>query len=195
MKSMSLLSLILSVLLIAGCTSTTLPESPKPAPKPLSGNTSFTVSSAAFEDGATIPPKFAGKIYPGGQNISVPLVWDNPPTGAQSLAIIMFDRQANNFVHWLLVDIPPTTSGLREGVSGTDKMPSGARELANDFGKPGYGGPTPPAGTGEHEYQITVYALSTPSLEIDGQVQFGRFSAAIEGKAMGSASLVGTLSR
>ena len=44
--------------------------------------------------------------------------------------------------------------------------PSGAQEGNTDFGKPGYGGPCPPAGPGAHHYVITAFALKVERIDV-----------------------------
>ena len=61
------------------------------------------------------------------------------------------------WVHWVLYDLPPQTTGLAEGAS--SKPPQGARDGLNDWKKPGYGGPCPPIG--RHRYFFKLYALDT----------------------------------
>jgi Raf kinase inhibitor-like YbhB/YbcL family protein len=60
------------------------------------------------------------------------------------------------FTHWALADIGPTTRELAAG-----QLPSGAVAGRNSFGKVGYGGPCPPAGS-PHHYVIELLALARP---------------------------------
>jgi len=53
------------------------------------------------------------------------------------------------------------------GDPATSLAPAGAIQSRTDFGKPGYGGPCPPAGDKPHRYQITVYALKVDKLPLD----------------------------
>jgi Raf kinase inhibitor-like YbhB/YbcL family protein len=71
----------------------------------------------------------------------------------------MVDLDAKGFVHWVAYGIPAQTAGVGDG-----RLPSGAKDGANDFGGTGYGGPCPPEGDGPHRYEFTVYALRTPVL-------------------------------
>ena len=120
------------------------------------------ITSSAFPDGGKIPLPY---VMPGagGQNISVPLSWSGVPAGTQSFALAMVDPHpvANNWVHWLVIDLPKDSTSIPEGASG-HKMPQGAQELKNSFGETGYGGPQPPRGSGDHPYVFTLYALSAP---------------------------------
>ena len=128
----------------------------------------------------------------GGSNVSVPLTWSEPPQGTQSFALTMLDPHpvANNWIHWMVIDIPAETRKLEEGASGK-QMPEGTRELTNSFGNIGYGGPQPPSGTGEHPYVCTLYALNTDSLDLDRSVSLAEFEEAIQGKVLDKAEHTG----
>lgn len=91
---------------------------------------------------------------------SPPLSWSSGPAGTVGYAITMIDPDANDFVHWAVVGIPPGVTSLPAGASGGPQLPAGAIELPNDFGKKGYGGPCPPPGA-PHHYVITVTALGS----------------------------------
>lgn len=96
----------------------------------------------------------------GGGDVSPALSWSGVPSNAQSLAITMFDPDAGGggWWHWVVVDIPAKTTYLAQG-AGSGKFPDGARHLENSNGDANYHGPCPPAGTGVHHYQITLWAL------------------------------------
>jgi Raf kinase inhibitor-like YbhB/YbcL family protein len=76
------------------------------------------------------------------------------PAGTDNLAILVTDLSANGFVHWAMVGLDPTLTGVPEGLADTVAV-----QGTNGFGKKGWGGPCPPAGSGEHEYLIQVYSL------------------------------------
>jgi Raf kinase inhibitor-like YbhB/YbcL family protein len=153
------------------------------------------ITSSAFADGGKIPVAY---VMPGagGQNVSVPLTWSGAPAGTQSFALSMVDPHpvANNWVHWLVVDLPEESNGIPEGASGR-KMPPGAQELNNSFGSAGYGGPQPPRGSGDHPYVFTLYALSAPRVEIGKGAGLAAFKQALEGKVLATATLTGYFGR
>lgn len=123
----------------------------------------------ALMSGKYFPTKCARREVKGGQNVSPPLVWTDIPRGVTSFAIAMVDRHpnANDWVHWLVANIPPATREIRERASRVrDEMPPGALEFRNSFGDIGYGGPQPPRGSGAHVYEITLYALSIEAIEL-----------------------------
>jgi len=151
--------------------------------------TEFTVTSPGFEDGANIPIKYAHTDVSGGENTSIPLAWDNLPDGTKSVAVAMIDKSANNFQHWLVLNIPPETTTISEGASGKS-MPTDATEFNNTFGQAGYGGPAPPPGEA-HDYEITIYALSIPSMSMTENAGLNEFLSFVEGKILGKAVIVG----
>jgi Raf kinase inhibitor-like YbhB/YbcL family protein len=142
----------------------------------------FTVTSAAFADGADIPKLHACE----GADVAPPLALREPPENARSFAIIMDDPDAprGTFTHWLVFDIP----------SGGEFDPGRGKTLRSDFGRGGYGGPCPPPGHGPHRYRFTVYAVDVPSLTLHG---IGRadLEKALEGHTIATARLSGRYER
>ena len=153
------------------------------------------LTSSAFTDGDKIPQQY---VMPGagGKNLSLPLTWSGAPAGTQSFALSMVDPHpvARNWVHWLVINLPADTSGLGEGISGKN-MPSGAAELHNSWGKPGYGGPQPPPGTGDHPYVVTIYALNSAKLDLKPAANLTGFQKALEGKVLDTAKITGYYGR
>jgi Raf kinase inhibitor-like YbhB/YbcL family protein len=119
---------------------------------------SFQISANAFSPGESIPQKFTCD----GTNVSPQLNWTDPPTTAQSFALIMDDPDApvGTWVHWVLYNLPPDTRELTENTANREQLPDGAHQGRNDFNKTGYGGPCPPAGK-PHRYFFKLYALDT----------------------------------
>lgn len=117
------------------------------------------LSSSAFAHNADIP----GLHTCEGRDQSPPLTWSGVPPGTQSLALIVDDPDAPDpaapkmtWVHWVLYNLPPDTTGLPAGVSHTS-LPPGTCEGLNDWQREGYGGPCPPIG--RHRYVHKLYAL------------------------------------
>ena len=151
----------------------------------------LTLSSSAFADHGEIP-----KVHTcDGADTPPPLEWRGVPDGARSLALIVDDPDApdpkapkQTYVHWVLYDIPPTTTTLGPD----DRLPAGAREGVNDWKRPGYGGPCPPIG--RHRYFFKLYALDTKL----GDLSTPRKDAlekAMRGHVLEQAELVGTYER
>jgi len=145
------------------------------------GGVAMEISSSAFKNKGKIPVQY---VMPGagGQNLSVPLTWKNVPPGTKSFALSVIDPHtvAQNWVHWLVIDLPSQVTSLEEGASGR-KMPAGAIELKNSFGDIGYGGPQPPRGTGDHPYVVTIYALNLEKLDLGVNISLSQFKKALEG--------------
>ena len=156
----------------------------------------FTLRSKVFEDRKFMPAKYAAGGVAGAENLSPPLEWEDAPSGTQSFALASVDRHpiARNWVHWLIVDIPADVRELAEGVS-RKSIPEGSIELQNTAGMVGYGGPMPPVGSGPHDYEFTIYALGSASLELREKDNFADFERALEGKVLGSAKLTGIFER
>ena len=159
------------------------------------GGDSMEISSSAFKDGEKIPIAYVMRGA-GGKNLSIPLSWENAPPGVKSFALSVVDPHpiAQNWVHWLVINIPAQSISLEEGASGK-KMPAGAVELKNSFGDLGYGGPQPPPGSGKHPYVITLYALSVEKLDLGAGTSLSAFKKALEGKVIQSASITGMYER
>jgi Raf kinase inhibitor-like YbhB/YbcL family protein len=157
----------------------------------------FALSSAAFGDGKAIPTRHATKGVAGGQNVSPPLSWANLPEGTSSLAVACIDRHpiANNWVHWLVINIPASVKVLPEGASRTTMLPTGAKELENTFGTTGWEGPLPPRGSGTHQYEFLLYALTVENLKLPVNTNLASFNKGIEGKVLATAKVVGTYER
>jgi Raf kinase inhibitor-like YbhB/YbcL family protein len=164
------------------------------------GQQQFTLSSTAFRNNEAIPLKYASAEL-GGQDVSPPLQWSNPPAGTRSFVITCIDLDARldarNFVHWVVYDIPASLSGLPENVP---KQPqpqvNGAqvKQGQNDFDGVGYGGPAPPQGE-THRYQFTIYALSVDTLNLPAGATLQQVTQAMQGKILAQATLTGTFRR
>lgn len=159
------------------------------------GGGKMELLSSAFKDQGKIPIQY---VMPGagGKNISIPLQWKSPPKETKSFALSIVDPHpvAQNWVHWLVTNIPKEVTQLEEGAS-RKKMPAGSVELRNSFGDIGYGGPQPPKGTGDHPYVVTIYALNIEKLDLPANTSLSGFKKAIEGKVIESTSVTGKYGR
>ncbi len=96
------------------------------------------------------------------------LEWNNPPEGTKSFAVTFYDKDAptgSGFWHYVLFDIPVTTTKIEEGDLTLAKIPGGSIESMTDAGKPGFFGPCPPPGR-KHTYVYTVHALKVDKLGV-----------------------------
>jgi Raf kinase inhibitor-like YbhB/YbcL family protein len=153
----------------------------------------FSLSSPAFKEGATIP----GKYTCDGADISPSLGWRGAPPGTVTFALIADDPDApaGTWVHWVLYDLPAATTQLAENVEKSDAPASlgGARQGRNDFRRIGYGGPCPPPGPA-HRYFFKLYALDAP-LKLQAGATKRDVETAMPGHVLGTAQLMGTYAR
>ncbi len=151
--------------------------------------------SPAFEDGGRIPLKYVMPAA-GGKNLSPPLTWSEEPKGTKSFALLCVDPHpvAQNWVHWMVINIPADIHHLEEGASG-HAMPPGAKELKNSFGFVGYGGPQPPPGTGDHPYVFTIFALDIEKLDLPEDINLKGFQKAISPHILAKGQLTGYFGR
>lgn len=134
----------------------------------------------SFDAGGDIPERYTKD----GGNTSPQLAWDNVPDGTKSFAIFCHDPDAPlvspgryGFVHWVLYNLPATTSSIEEGASvGTEGV--------NDFGESGYGGPAPPPGHGYHHYFFSILALDA-DLDLKPGLSMWELLEAVEPHAIG----------
>ena len=135
----------------------------------------LTLSSNSFKDGDKLSMDHVMSADYGfgcdGGNKSPHLRWSGAPEGTKSFALTVYDPDAptgSGFWHWVVVDIPPTTTSLPKGAGkpGAPGLPAGALMTRTDWGAPGYGGPCPPKGDKPHRYQFTLFAVDLPKLDV-----------------------------
>lgn len=123
-----------------------------------------------------------------GKDVSPEIKWSSLPNDTKSLALTVIDPDApmGDFVHWLIYDISKEATGIPQG----GPLPKGAKEVRNDFGRTGYGGPCPPSGT--HRYFFALYALDVEHLE---GVNASNFVDLVKKHKIASAEVIGLYSR
>jgi Raf kinase inhibitor-like YbhB/YbcL family protein len=150
------------------------------------------LSSPAFRHGCDIPSLHTFD----GADRSPPLTWHGVPREARSLVLIVDDHQHQGVtsetwgaqrVHWLLYDIPPTTTIILPGT-----VPRGARVGTNDWDQTRWNGPCPLAG--RHRYLFTLYAIDVV-LGKRGALTREELMDAIDGHVVGEAALDGRYER
>ena len=150
------------------------------------------LSSPAFAEGQPIPTKFTCT----GQDVSPALKWEGASAGTKSFALICDDPDAMSvagkvWVHWVVWNIPATTSELPEDVSKSDaKLQQGM----TDFGRSGYGGPCPPPKHGVHHYHFKLYALDA-QLNLPDKATKKQLETAMKAHILAKAELIGTFER
>ena len=148
------------------------------------GGIAMEITSKDFKNNQAIPSIHTCD----GKDISPHLAWSGTPEGTKSFALTCIDPDApmGDFIHWLAYNIPATTSEIPQG----GPVPTGAREVTNDFGKKSYGGPCPPSGT--HRYFFTIYALKVSDL---GEASKSKFLKIVKENQLASAEIIGLYKR
>jgi Raf kinase inhibitor-like YbhB/YbcL family protein len=149
------------------------------------------------------------KMDPALYNISPSVAWSRGPRGTRSYALIMTDLDVPKdlslvnqpgvtitadtprvaFIHWVLVDIPPSITRLRKGEESSGFVPKGNPIGPTDHGvrganvythfypedselagpRGGYDGPCPPHNDAvAHRYVVQIYALDVATLGLSG---------------------------
>jgi hypothetical protein len=152
----------------------------------------FTLTSTAFTHNGAIPVVYTCE----GKDISPPLAWTDVPRNAKSLVLIVDDPDAPDpqapkltWVHWVLYNLPPDTTGLAEGIKPA-QLPKGTGEGLNDWKRTGYGGPCPPIG--RHRYFHKLYAVDTVLAGLPGKPRKSDIEAAMAGHIIAKVELIGT---
>ena len=200
------------------------------------------LSTTAFADMAAIPGECAFAVIDAkthvrlSQNRNPDFAWSDVPGGARSLALICHDPDVPSrgddvnqegrvvptslprvdFFHWVLIDLPPTLTGIArgahsDGVTARGKpgpqAPGGGRHGINDYtgwfasdkdmagDYFGYDGPCPPWNDAiVHRYVFTLYALDVPRVAVDGRFGGGDARAAMRGHVLAEAKVTGRYS-
>ena len=195
--------------------------------------------SNSFAGGQKIPAPYAFGVpdpkqhVAWGSNRNPHLAWSDAPAGTRSFAVLCVDGDvpskgddANregrtiprelprvDFVHWILIDLPPHLTSIAEGEFSSQVTPRGkpgpaaahgARQGLNDYTRYmagnkdmsgdyfGYDGPCPPWNDLlPHRYVFTVYALDIDRLPLEGRFFGDQVQAAMKGHILAQASLTG----
>jgi phosphatidylethanolamine-binding protein (PEBP) family uncharacterized protein len=131
--------------------------------------TPFTFTSAAFQDGGSLPVTYTCDDPAGG--VSPPLAWAGAPEGTVEFALLMTTLALDGTKwNWVLFHIPGGATGLAEGATGV-----GTTGLSSDGPELRYYPPCS-TGPGDKVYTFTLYALSetptfaVPESEVNGQI-------------------------
>jgi Raf kinase inhibitor-like YbhB/YbcL family protein len=149
------------------------------------------LNTAAFRDGGEIPKKFTCD----GGDASPQLIWEDPPAGTKSFALIVDDPDApsGTWVHWVVFNLPAEARTLPESVPRGEQVQGGGSQGRNDFPQIGYGGPCPPPGK-PHRYFFKLYALDAQLNLMPGATK-ADVEQAMQGHVLAKAQLIGRYRR
>jgi Raf kinase inhibitor-like YbhB/YbcL family protein len=156
-------------ILISSCTST------ETATETTEADMSLELKSDAFANGQSIPAKYS--------------CTSNAPAGTQSFALIVDDPDApmGTWVHWVLYNIPSSTTSLPESTNA-----DGISVGKNSSNHMSYDGPCPPSGT--HRYFFKLYALDS-TLSLSPGATKEQVLNTMKGHILAQGELMGTFSK
>ena len=172
---------------------------PAPAAAP-----AMTLTVTGFPDGGDIPVKFS-QAAPGaapGEGTSPAISWANVPAGTQSFVLNMRDmdvarnKTTDDQAHWVVWNIPATTTSLPEGVPRGSQRPDGSYQISATG--PVYRGPGAGANGPKHHYMFEIYALDTKLTVTPTSDAFetrANVMAAMQGHVLGKAVYGGLFRR
>ncbi len=143
----------------------------------------LTIKSPEFQPNSLIPKKYSCD----GEDINPPITLEGTPKETKSLVLIIDDPDApsGTYDHWVVWNIPPSTTKIAEhSVPGTEGL--------NSSMQLGYTGPCPPSGT--HRYFFKVYALDT-ELGLSVKSSKRDLEKAMQGHILAKGELIGRYDR
>jgi len=164
-----------AALALAGLTLAACGGGEKPSKGLPAAPDTITITSD-FADGATLPKRYTCK----GAGTKPPLTWSGVPAGARELVLVVEDPDAEHFVHWTVLGMKPAQT----------RVPAGATETENSFGKRGWGAACPPNGDDPHHYVFALYAVDAP-LGLGADASPDEVRSALEQHALARGELVG----
>ena len=141
------------------------------------------ITSPAFQDNTHVPTPHTCM----GENISPPFEFGDLPAETKSLVLIVEDSDAtpNPWIHWLVFNIPPSTTSVPAG-----HIPDGGTEGIANGGTHGYEGPCPKYFNGTHHYHFQLFALDR-ILDLPASADKSQVAASMQNHIINSTTLVG----
>jgi Raf kinase inhibitor-like YbhB/YbcL family protein len=150
------------------------------------------LTTTAFEDGGVIPNRYTQSDA---NPVSPKLDWTNVPDGVLSFALIMHDldtapqKNAMDYMHWMVLNIPASATGLPEAVPATAALPDGTVQARVSRNRVGYMAPGAPVGP-YHHYALELFALDI-KLELGSDATRADVLKVMEGHVVAKAALIG----
>jgi hypothetical protein len=143
----------------------------------------------AWPDGGEIPVRHAQA----GGDVSPAMSWTGAPDDTVGFALIVRDVDAGGLLHWLVWNIPATSTSLPDGMAQGPEGDDGTRQIS--VSGPYYRGPAPPPTDPPHHYMFELYALDAeitvrPNGESAAET-LAAVEAAMAGQIRGRATYVG----
>ncbi len=164
------------------------PPSTTPATSQPTAPAVFTLSSSAFANNQKFPVQYVAKNNGGNQ--SPPLQWTAAPSGTGSFVIQMVDLDFNTppFVHWIITNIPATSTQLPAGITAGNNLTQPAEAKGANQPK-AYAGPNPP---NLHRYELTIYAIKAGEVPVINVRDSAANKRELETKSLARSVLIGT---
>ncbi|MFT6387784.1 MAG: Raf kinase inhibitor-like YbhB/YbcL family protein [Cellvibrionaceae bacterium] len=145
----------------------------------------LTLTSPEFADGGELPQQYSCN----GADISPSLTISGAPANTQSFVLIMDDPDAPNgtWLHWLVYNLPSTTTDIPENAPTTHTWDDGSMQGRNDWYEAKYGGACPP--DGRHRYFFKLYALDI-KLELKKKTSLRKVKKAMKGHILAETKLM-----
>jgi Raf kinase inhibitor-like YbhB/YbcL family protein len=125
------------------------------------GIQNLTMVTTAWADGGMIPTRYTQA----GPEISPAIQWSAAAQNVRSFALVFYDADtvvngsADGMLHWLVWNIPATSTGLAQGQADGFELPDGTRQISASGSR--YRGPGAPASGPVHHYVMELFALDT----------------------------------
>ena len=146
------------------------------------------VMSDALTFGGSMDERFTQD----GDNHSPPVTWGKGPTGTVGYVLLVEDSAVDSeppVAHWIVYDIPGSTSRIAENQPKDAELSSGAMQGLNARNEIGFIGPKPPAGQ-THNYHIQVFALNKRVRPKPEEADREHLLQAMKGHVLASGDLV-----
>jgi len=121
----------------------------------------LTIVTTAWADSGMIPSRYTQA----GPEISSAIQWSVAAQNTGSFALVFYDADTvvngstDGTLHWMVWNIPATSTGLAQGQADGLELPDGTRQIGASGSR--YRGPGAPASGRVHHYVMELFALDT----------------------------------